>query len=111
MPFKDKSKRTRNSSRWNSTPKGRRSAFEAKIKHWLGITTEDLARKYEEQSGKCDGCGTLLRWDYDTCIDHDHSSGKFRGLLCRPCNNALGLVRESEDTMIGLIGYVRKYKK
>mgnify|MGYP000933626974 CR=1 FL=1 len=60
--------------------------------HAYGLTgpqAEDLRSR-----GACDICGTdspggrYGRWH----IDHDHETGKVRGLLCSPCNTSLGLL-------------------
>lgn len=43
----------------------------------------------------CEICAS----DEQLCIDHDHSTGKVRGLLCNRCNWLIGLVKEREDTL------------
>ena len=61
-----------------------------------GITEEDYDRMYKEQKGVCAICKkpetrqskgktTLL------CVDHDHETGKVRGLLCHRCNTVIGM--------------------
>lgn len=57
----------------------------------------------------CDICGQSLSLK---CmgVDHDHTSGQVRGLLCSNCNTAIGLVKENEETLLGIIDYLRKYK-
>ena len=42
---------------------------------------------------ECEICGAVN----DLCIDHDHNTNKFRGVLCRQCNSALGLLKESKE--------------
>jgi len=51
------------------------------------LTVQDVAIMYDRQAGRC-LCGELLgkKWD----IDHDHDTGRIRGLLHRHCN--LGLL-------------------
>lgn len=42
-------------------------------------------------------------------IDHDHDTGKVRGLLCSNCNTALGLVRDSIPVLKGMIAYLEEH--
>lgn len=42
--------------------------------------------------------------------DHDHSTGKFRGWLCSPCNNALGNVKDNPERLAKLIRYLVRHK-
>ncbi len=44
-----------------------------------------------------------------TCIDHDHSSGRFRGLLCRQCNAALGTLGDCAAGLLRAIDYLTRY--
>lgn len=60
------------------------------------------------QNNKCPGCETALLADRSTNIDHDHETGKVRGLLCVRCNVALGLVRDSTETLLRLGVYLEK---
>jgi hypothetical protein len=41
--------------------------------------------------------------------DHSHETGKWRGHLCFSCNSALGLFKDSIETMLEAIAYLRKY--
>lgn len=42
------------------------------------------------------------------CIDHDHETGKVRGLLCFFCNAGLGMFEERIETMERAIRYLRE---
>ena len=42
-------------------------------------------------------------------IDHDHKTGKVRGLLCHGCNTALGLLKEDLSIMKKLIEYIERH--
>jgi hypothetical protein len=48
------------------------------------------------QSGVCAICGGG-NGDRRLAIDHDHMTGRVRGLLCSACNRAIGLLRDSPD--------------
>lgn len=43
-------------------------------------------------------------------IDHDHSTGKIRGVLCRRCNTSLGSFQDSEELLQNAINYLRRSK-
>jgi hypothetical protein len=59
------------------------------------------------QNGGCASCGDApgkIRLH----VDHDHSTGLVRGLLCVKCNMALGHLDESPAKAMGLIAYMRR---
>ena len=42
-------------------------------------------------------------------VDHDHETGKIRGLLCSNCNVAIGLLEEDISRMQSMIAYLERY--
>lgn len=43
------------------------------------------------------------------CVDHDHRTGRTRGLLCTSCNTALGNVKDSPRTLAAMIVYLEDH--
>jgi len=41
------------------------------------------------------------------CVDHDHNTGKIRGLLCNTCNRALGLLKDNKQLLINALKYLK----
>lgn len=41
-------------------------------------------------------------------VDHDHTTGKVRGLLCHNCNRALGLLQDNKSYLQSAINYLKK---
>jgi hypothetical protein len=68
-----------------------------------------LAVWIEQHQGRCDVCGGPPdgRWKRLN-IDHDHKTGLFRGLLCKRCNQAIGLFRDNPELMIEAAAYLRR---
>lgn len=56
----------------------------------------------------CEICNQPPSTNEVLSIDHCHTSGKFRGLICNPCNLALGLFRDNIDTLKNAIEYLSK---
>ena len=54
----------------------------------------------------CEVCGGMLM----RAKDHDHDTGKVRGLLCRNCNVALGLVEDDVDRLMALAAYLLQHQ-
>ncbi len=84
----------------------KRSSFERYLQRAYGIAGEDWARMYQAQAGKCAGCQERFKSDRETHVDHCHETGRIRGLLCSPCNVAVGLVKDSAETLRRLAEYL-----
>lgn len=81
----------------------------SKLKTKYGVTEEMWDAQYALQEGRCLGCGVSFETKIP-CVDHDHKTGEFRGLLCHACNRAIGLLQESISTLQGLVSYLQKFK-
>lgn len=69
-----------------------------------GISAEDFDRLFVEQGGVCAVCRIKPPVD----VDHCHSTGAVRGLLCRGCNVGLGQLGDSVEGLQRAIDYLRK---
>lgn len=80
-----------------------------------GITEEDKIAILSSQMGLCAnrGCGKSIslkrKAKNRACVDHDHSTGKVRSLLCHCCNVALGFLGEDKNRIFGLTEYLQKH--
>jgi len=75
----------------------------------FGITLEDFDKRLSLQQNKCLGCGKELTEKGDACLDHNHTSGKVRGILCRNCNLAIGGAKDNIEILKKVIKYIIKY--
>jgi hypothetical protein len=75
-----------------------------------GITPEDYARMLTEQGGVCDICGGTCGTGTRLAVDHCHTVNKVRGLLCRTCNTAIGLLKEDPELFSRAVAYLNKHK-
>ena len=77
------------------------------LKKNFGLSLEDYSKMFDEQNGKCKICNKTQ--DYKLlAVDHCHSTGEIRGLLCNNCNVALGLLQEQESIIQSMISYLKK---
>lgn len=61
------------------------------------------------QNNKCLICEMSPNGFHKTLhVDHDHETGKVRGLLCHHCNTMLGLARDSPKTLASAIDYLKR---
>ena len=79
--------------------------------HRYNLSIEDIAKMLKDQGGTCanDACDYGKDDDHKLFIDHDHETGKVRGLLCAWCNTAEGYLKGSPELAVGLIRYMRKH--
>lgn len=60
----------------------------------------------EHQGGVCAGCGEPPR-GRSLAVDHEHRSGRIRGLLCWHCNRAIGIARDMAEALSRLGAYLK----
>ena len=60
-----------------------------------GITWQDYLTMLAEQNGVCKICRQPSSNRFMLSVDHNHSTGKVRGLLCASCNFALGNMKDN----------------
>lgn len=70
--------------------------------------TESMIEAIENHHGACDICGGEAdgRWGV-LSIDHDHQTGKARGMLCTKCNKGLGQFRDDPALLRAAIAYLK----
>lgn len=96
-----------------ATPEGRRNMRNWRLKQDHGITLDEYERMVADQGGVCKICrrpprGGRTHHDQMLHVDHDHSSGRVRGLLCRQCNVAIGFLDEDVEIIASAIHYLRR---
>ena len=64
------------------------------------------------QNNKCAICGQPLDFQntFNICIDHSHLTGVIRGILCRTCNMAIGLLRDNPEYVRNALEYLERNK-
>lgn len=75
------------------------------------LTQDHYIELHKSQKGSCAICYTDLNElkSNDIHIDHNHSTGAVRGILCRFCNNGLGMFRDSAKALRSAIDYLEKH--
>jgi hypothetical protein len=86
---------------------GRKVSLRTQLKKY-GATTELYTRMFNSQGGVCLMCGKSNENGYRLSIDHNHFTGKIRGLLCTGCNSKLGMV-ENLEFLESAIKYLKEY--
>jgi hypothetical protein len=104
MPLKDLEKRkaydkARHKARYRTKKNGPPVGYNKDVntawhrKKRYGITAEQYKELLDKQHGACGICGGVPE-NHTLCVDHCHRTGRIRGLLCRPCNTAIGLLED-----------------
>lgn len=71
------------------------------------LTLANYQAMYATQDGRCAIC-KAAREPLGLVIDHNHSTGKVRGLLCSGCNTGLGLFQDSPDMLEVAMEYLEE---
>jgi hypothetical protein len=84
---------------------------ESQLRNCYGITLEEHDRMLTQQKERCLGCNKHQS-DLKKIlgVDHDHKTGKVRGLLCDDCNQVIGRAKDDVKILKRLIKYLNKNK-
>lgn len=87
----------------------RRLLRERALRHKFGITLAEYEALAAAQGGVCAIChsppqGHRRHLD----VDHDHTTSEVRGLLCSPCNRAIGYLRDDPDLLRAAAAYLER---
>jgi hypothetical protein len=80
----------------------------------FGITLAEYGQMLVAQNGKCAICNgdemaTRGGKPKALAVDHDHSTGKVRALLCSECNQMLGKAKDNRDILLAAVKYLDKH--
>lgn len=82
-----------------------------KLVRKYGITVEQFDEMLREQNYRCACCDTI--WPggkYNRMnVDHDHITGRIRGLTCHACNTAIGGLSDDVPGLIRAVNYLKRH--
>ena len=99
--------------RWASFSKEEKQQRHTKsrLKYQYGLTPEQYQEKVDEQQNKCFICGVESGYNGKPLyVDHCHSSGKVRKLLCQHCNSGLGMFKDNPELLTKAAEYIKQWQ-
>lgn len=127
MPFKDPQAKLRNAERYRNAHKDRVSAAvqkwrenfkkdaegyalyikERNLQSRYGINVDTMLEMIDTQEGLCGLCKKPFGETRakSPAVDHDHSTGRIRGILHQACNMAIGHLGDSEEGIQNALNY------
>ena len=99
-----KEKRREYLKEYESRPENKEKKRARHLKRHYGISVEEYERMLCEAAGRCAVCGEELLAPH---VDHNHKTGKIRGLLCPQCNIGLGMFNDSAEILAKAASYLR----
>lgn len=89
------------------------NAMDLDFRGSYGVTLDFVYTRWLLNEKRCEICEQLTDFHRVSgvtktklCIDHDHTTGEFRGLLCWTCNVGLGKFKDSTDLLARAINYL-----
>lgn len=75
-----------------------------------GLTLEDFDRMLEAHNHVCAICGKPESFRENLTIDHCHTTGRVRGLLCTNCNSAIGKLGDTSVAVSKAVAYLQRFE-
>ncbi|KKM26565.1 hypothetical protein LCGC14_1583510 [marine sediment metagenome] len=98
--------------KYRQSPEGGRRFKSSRMKAKYGISLDEVEALLEKQNGLCAICQQpeqeTIRGKYkQLAIDHDHKTGRIRGLLCANCNQGLGRFEDDPARLLAAVQYIQ----
>lgn len=81
-------------------------AHERRVQKVYGLKPGEYGKIYLAQGGVCAICQRATGATRNLSVDHDHRTGLTRGLVCRPCNDLLGHLRDDVEAARRIVTYL-----
>lgn len=102
------------SAKYKQGPKYLPLYIRTHLRRKYSMTVQEYNEMLSAQGGVCKICGLKCdrkykderRKTFPLCVDHDHKTGKVRGLLCNKCNVGLALFKENKMNLAKAISYL-----
>lgn len=79
------------------------------LRRYYGISLEEYNTMFVNQNGSCAICEVhQSQTTKRLFVDHCHTTGAIRGLLCSQCNSMLGMAKDNQETLAKAIVYLNK---
>lgn len=91
---------------WQRKTENKLKARGIKLKYKYGITLEVWEALFAAQDRRCPVCKSETSGGLGWHTDHNHNTGRVRGILCQGCNMALGQLKEDPARIRALAAYV-----
>lgn len=88
--------------------KFQRHKTELRLKNNFCLTIVEAENLVRSQNNSCAICLKQFEWSRDAKIDHDHKTGRVRGILCPQCNTGLGFFKDNPFILRNAIRYLEK---
>ncbi len=89
--------------------KNKKRKWSSGLKTRYGITSYEYNNLLESQNSKCGICGMdQNKLKKRLHVDHNHNTGEIRGLICKSCNLAIGLIKDDISILNKMIKYLVK---
>jgi len=88
--------------------RGKEMSRERYLRTAYGLTTTAFSALLVGQGDACAICRTDSPNSHGWCVDHDHATGKVRGILCHSCNSGIGALQDSATVIEAALSYLRR---
>jgi hypothetical protein len=78
------------------------------LQYKFGVSRAEYNKMLSAQNNTCKICKSVCPTGRLLAVDHDHTTGVIRGLLCAPCNTGLGFLKDDISLLEKAIEYLKE---